>query len=206
MEPKWLDWARRLQALSQSGLTYSENPFEIERYEKIREIAAEMMAAGSDADPERIRALFAEERGYATPKVDGRGVVFRDGKILLVREVRDGGWTLPGGFADVGDSPSEAVVREVLEESGYIVRAVKLLALWDRTRHGHVPPRPFHLYKVFLRCEIVGGAPQDSHETAEPGFFGEDEIPPLSLGRTTPRQIARLFEHYRDPTLPTDFD
>ncbi len=206
MEPKWLDWARRLQAVAQSGLTYTREEFERERYEEVRTIASEMMAAGADYDFQKIRDLFAGETGYATPKFDGRGVVFQDGKVLMVREVRDGGWTLPGGFADVGDTPGEAVVREVLEETGYQVRATKLLALWDRTRHGHVPPRPFHLYKVFIRCEIVGGAPQSSHETADPTFFGEHEIPPLSMGRCTPSQIARLFEHLRHPDWPADFD
>jgi len=206
MEPKWLAWAQRLQALSQSGLTYSENPFEIERYEAIREISAEMMASQSDADPAKVRDLFAEQWGYATPKVDVRGVVFRDGKILLVKEKRDGGWTLPGGFADVGDTASESVVREIHEETGYEARAVKLLAVWDRQRQGHVPLRPFHIYKLAFRCEIVGGAPKDSVETEDPRFFDESQIPPLSLGRTTPSQIARLFEHLRHPDWPPDFD
>jgi ADP-ribose pyrophosphatase YjhB (NUDIX family) len=206
MDPKWLSWARGLQALAQSGLTYSQNPFEQERYRQIREIASQMMAEGSSEDLVRIVNLFAGETGYATPKVDGRGVVFRAGKILLVKELRDGGYTLPGGFADVGDTPSEAVVREVREETGFEVRAVKLLALFDRHKHGHVPPRPFHIYKMFFRCEIVGGAAQDSHETAGADFFAEDRIPPLSLSRTTPAQIVRFFEHLRQPDLPTDFD
>lgn len=206
MDPKWVEWVQRLQALSQSGLTYTESAFERERYEQIREIAAEIAAAHSGERLEVVRELFSMDRGYATPKVDGRGVVFKDGKLLLVRELRDGNWTLPGGFADVGDSPSEAVVREVREESGYEVRAVKLLALWDRNKQSPGAPRPFHLYKMFIRCELVGGEPRDSHETAEPRFFGEDEIPTLSVGRTTPKQVARLFEHLRDPDLPTDFD
>ncbi|MBI5545884.1 MAG: NUDIX hydrolase [Deltaproteobacteria bacterium] len=206
MEPIWLEWARRLQALAQSGLTYSQSPFEIERYEQVREIASEMMAVGSGYDLARVRDLFAQEKGYATPKVDGRGVVFRDGRLLLVKELRDGCWTLPGGFADVGDTPAEAVVREVLEETGYEVKPIKLLALWDRNKQGHLPPRPFHIYKVFIRCEIVGGSPKSSHETAEPTFFASDEIPPLSLSRTTPAQISRLFEHYSNPGLPADFD
>jgi ADP-ribose pyrophosphatase YjhB (NUDIX family) len=173
----------------------------------VREIASEIMAAHSDQTAERVVALFAGERGYATPKVDGRGVVFdAQGRILLVRELRDGGWTLPGGFADVGDSPSQAVEREVREESGYEVKAVKLLALYDRSRHGPVPARPWHIYKIFLRCELTGGSPRDSHETAGARFFCEDEIPELSPGRTKPGQLARMFEHYRRPDLPADFD
>ncbi|HEY3446980.1 MAG TPA: NUDIX hydrolase [Myxococcales bacterium] len=207
MEPKWLEWARRLQALAQSGLTYSESVFERERYEQVREIASEMMASQSDETMERVVGLFAGENGYATPKVDGRGVVFdARGRILLVRELRDGGWTLPGGFADVGDTPSQAVEREVREESGYEVKAIKLLALYDRNKHGLVPARPWHIYKIFLRCELIGGAPKDSHETAGARFYAEDEIPSLSSGRTTPKQIARMFEHFRNPHLPADFD
>jgi ADP-ribose pyrophosphatase YjhB (NUDIX family) len=205
MEPKWLEWAQRLQAIAQNGLTYTQNPFEIERYEHIREIAAEIMAAQSDLYVNHIRDLFADQAGYATPKVDVRGVVFRDNAILLVKERRDGLWTLPGGWADVNDSPGEATVREVYEESGYQTRAVKLLACYDRNKHGH-PHHAFHIYKLFFRCELLGGAPSQSFETDGVGFFSEDEIPPLSLPRVTPAQIVRFFEHYRHPEWPTDFD
>ena len=207
MDPKWLEWAKRLQALAQSGLTYTQNAFERERYEQVRDIASEMMAARSDETVERVVGLFAGEEGYATPKVDGRGVVFdAQGRVLLVKELRDGGWTLPGGFADVGDTPSQAVEREVREETGYEVKATKLLALYDRSKHGPVPVRPWHIYKIFLRCELIGGAPKDSHETAGARFFAQAEIPSLSNGRTTPGQLARMFEHYRNPDLPADFD
>jgi ADP-ribose pyrophosphatase YjhB (NUDIX family) len=152
-----------------------------------------------------IRDLFAGQVGYATPKIDVRGAVFRDDAILLVKERSDGCWTLPGGWADVGDSPAEAVVREIAEESGYLTRAVKLLALYDRNKHGH-PPIPDHAYKLFFLCEIIGGAPAESTETNGVGFFAEDELPNLSLTRVTPAQIARLFAHNRNPNLPTDFD
>jgi ADP-ribose pyrophosphatase YjhB (NUDIX family) len=205
LQLKWLEWARELQALAQSGLTYSKNPFEIERYEKVREIAIEMMAERSDLDVEIIRDIFANEGGYATPKVDVRGVVFHKDAILLVKELRDRRWTLPGGWADVNDSPAEATVREVYEESGYRTRAVKLLACYDRSKHGH-PPYAFHIYKLFFQCELIGGEPADSVETSDAAFFREDEIPELSLPRVTPEQIARFFEHYRHPEWPTDFD
>jgi ADP-ribose pyrophosphatase YjhB (NUDIX family) len=205
MESKWLRWARELQALAQSGLAYSKNPFEIERYEKVREIAIEMMAEHSDLDVGRIRDIFASESGYATPKVDVRGVVFKEGAILLVKELRDGRWTLPGGWADVNDSPAEATVREIYEESGYRTRAVKLLACYDRSKHSH-PPYGFHIYKLFFQCELIGGGPADSVETSDAAFFSEDEIPELSLPRVTPAQIARFFEHYRHPEWSTDFD
>lgn len=132
MEPQWLQWAKRLQAMAQNGLTFAENPFEIERYEAIQEIALEMMAEGAQTDITQLRDIFLADVGYATPKVDVRGVVFRDDALLLVKERRDGGWTLPGGWADIGDSPSDAVVREIDEESGYKTRVIKLLAVYDQ--------------------------------------------------------------------------
>jgi ADP-ribose pyrophosphatase YjhB (NUDIX family) len=205
MEPRWIEWAQRLQAIAQTGLTFTENPFEEERYEQVREIAAEMMAEHSELSVDPIRSLFADQAGYATPKVDVRGVVFRDETLLLVKERRDGRWTLPGGWADVNDSPGEATVREVFEESGYRVRATKLLACYDRNKHGH-PPFAFHIYKLFFQCELLGGAPTSSIETDGVSWFGEGEIPDLSLPRVTPDQIARFFDHLRHPEWPTDFD
>jgi ADP-ribose pyrophosphatase YjhB (NUDIX family) len=205
-EPQWLIWAKRLQALSQIGLTYSKDTFDLERYRAIRDISAEMMAAGSDVALETVSGLFRDQSGYATPKVDTRGVVFRGQSILLVREREDGCWTLPGGWADVLESPREAVEREVREESGYETRAVKLLALYDRSKHPHTPPFHFHIYKLFIRCEVLGGSSSASGETSEVAFFSEDSLPELSLSRVTPQQIRRLFEYLRDPQLPTDFD
>jgi ADP-ribose pyrophosphatase YjhB (NUDIX family) len=205
MEPAWLGWARRLNALAQTGLTFAENPYDIERYTAIRTIGAEMIAQGMGVDAGKVLDLLASDAGYATPKVDVRGVVFRGGKILLVKERSDGLWTLPGGWADVGDSPADAVIREIREESGLETRATKLLALLDRNKHGH-PPHVNHIYKIFIRCEIIGGSPTTSHEIQDVGFFAEDEIPELSLTRIMPAQIARMFEHYRQPYLPADFD
>jgi ADP-ribose pyrophosphatase YjhB (NUDIX family) len=206
MAPKWLEWARSLQALAQAGLTYTENPFDRERYVKIRQIAAEIMATYTEADLARIDELFKEEQGYQTPKVDVRGVVFKDDQILLVRELADQGrWTLPGGWADVNESPGEAVVRETYEESGFRTRAVKLLALYDRSRHAH-PPMALYAYKLFFLCELIGGAPMASIETDGAAFFPEHAIPELSVARVTPPQITRFFEHHRHPDWPTDFD
>jgi ADP-ribose pyrophosphatase YjhB (NUDIX family) len=205
MGPAWLEWAWRLNALAQTGLTFAENPYDTERYAAIRTIAAEMIARGMGADAGRVLDLFACDAGYATPKVDVRGVVFQGGKILLVQERSDGLWTLPGGWADVGDSPADAVVREVREEAGFETRATKLLALLDRNRHRH-PPHVNHIYKVLIQCEIVGGSPTTSHEIEGVGFFAEDEIPELSLTRNVPAQIVRMFAHYRQPHLPADFD
>jgi len=206
MEPVWLKWAKQLAALSQNGLTYAENPYDIERYEKVREIAVEMMASQSDLDTRALMTIFAREEGYATPKVDVRGVVFRDGKILLIKERLDDRWSLPGGWADPGQSPSESVVREILEESGYETEARRLLAVYDRSKHPHEPLVPFHIYKLFFLCEIIGGSAKTSYETTAVDFFAENEIPELSITRILPFQIARMFEHYRNPNLPTDFD
>jgi ADP-ribose pyrophosphatase YjhB (NUDIX family) len=204
-DPGWLEWAKRLQALAQTGRTFSQNDFDRQRYEAVQQIAAQMMAAGCGAPVERLEALFSLERGYATPKVDVRAAVFRDGRILLVRERSDGRWTVPGGWADVGDSAREAVEREVREESGYEVRAVKLAAVFDRNRHAHTP-FGFHIWKHFFICELVGGAARDSIETDGAEFFAPDSLPALSLGRVTAAQIAHLFEHWRDPARPTTFD
>lgn len=204
MDPKWLRWTKRLQAIAQDGLTYTKDHYDVERYELLREIAVEIASAQSGTDQEHIRELFAAEVGPATPKVDVRAVVFCGQELMLVREPEDGRWSLPGGWADVGESLGEAVVREVYEESGYRTRATKVLAVYDRDRHGH-PPYPFHVYKIFLWCQLVDEEPSPGAET-EVGFFGEGEIPKLSLTRVVPDQIARLFEHLRNPELPADYD
>ncbi len=203
-----IDWAKRLQAIAQTGLTFTKDQYDIDRYRSVRQIAAEILAANSSGmSPARLIDLMACDVGYATPKVDVRAAVFSDEGILLVRERSDGGWTLPGGWADVGDSPSTAAVREVKEESGYDVVARKLAAVYDRdhARHGH-PPVPYHVYKLFFLCDPVGGAAKTSTETDAVSFFAEDRIPPLSLERVTPGQIAHLFDHSRHPEWPTSFD
>lgn len=202
---EWLSCIQRLQAIAHNGLTYAENHYDIERYEKIRDLAIEMAAAQTGDDPHVIRGLFAHENGYITPKVDVRGVVFKDGAVLLVREKVDGLWSLPGGWADIGDAPSQAAEREIHEESGYKTRAVKLLAAYDRNRHDH-DPFPFHTYKLFFLCELIGGAASTSDETTGVDFFAEDALPPLSTTRVTAAQITHFFEHYRHPDLPTCFD
>jgi ADP-ribose pyrophosphatase YjhB (NUDIX family) len=204
MDARWADWASRLNAIAQNGLTFSRDPFDIERYTSVRNIAAEIMAAHTGVETTLVGDFFAHEEGYATPKVDVRGVVFRDGTLLFVKEPADGTWSLPGGWADVGESPSEAVVREVFEESGYTTHAVKLLALYDRNKHAH-PPFPHHAYKLFIRCELLSQVPAGSAET-EARFFEEGAIPELSVARVTVEQIARLFEHYRHPEWPADLD
>jgi ADP-ribose pyrophosphatase YjhB (NUDIX family) len=201
----WLRWAQELQALAQMGLAYNQNPFDRERYEAIQRIAADIIATHTAADIEAIHATLVLNHGPATPKIDVRGVVVRAGRVLLVKERSDGCWTLPGGWADINESAAQAAVREVREESGYEVRAVKLLALYDRNKHDH-PPLLWHTYKAFFACEIIGGAPADSIETDGVEFFALDDLPALSTGRANAAQIHRLVAHHAHPEWPTDFD
>ncbi|MGD1090124.1 MAG: NUDIX hydrolase [Verrucomicrobiota bacterium] len=203
---RWLEWSKRLQAIAQNGLTFAHDPYDIERYSAIRRIVAEMLAEGSSLEPVVILGLLEKETDYATPKVDVRGVVFRENKLLLVRERSDGRWSLPGGWADVCATPAENVVREVYEESGFVTRASKILAVFDRSKHPHEPPFAFHVYKLFVLCTIMGGREMPGSETDSVGFFGETEIPELSVTRVTEAQIRRMFEHHHAPELPTDFD
>jgi ADP-ribose pyrophosphatase YjhB (NUDIX family) len=204
-EPKWLLWARELQAIAQTGLAFTQDPYDLERYQRLRGIAAEMFSQGSGVELERIEALFAQEVGYATPKIDVRGAVFRDQRILLVREVSDGAWTLPGGWADVNQSARECVEREIREESGFETRALKLAAVYDYRRQRPRHPQPYSIYKLFFICELTGGEARTGLETSGVEFFPLEQLPPLSLGRTNPRQIERMFAHRRE-SLPADFD
>jgi ADP-ribose pyrophosphatase YjhB (NUDIX family) len=201
----WRSWVMRIQALAQNGLTYTKGVFDRERYLELRAIAARMLATLGEGDPRAVEESLKLEVGYATPKVDVRGVVFRGDEILLVRETDDGLWTLPGGWADGGDAPSEAVVREIREESGYETRAIRLLAVYERDRHGH-PPLQWHVYKLFILCELTGGEPTHSIETDGVGFFPEDGLPALSEPRVLPHQIQRMFEFHRLPELLPDMD
>jgi ADP-ribose pyrophosphatase YjhB (NUDIX family) len=207
-EPDWLGWAREMQALAQSGLTFTRDPFDRERYQSLRALAARVVAAESGAGTARVEALFTAQEGYATPKIDVRAAVFdAAGRILMVREVLDQHrWTLPGGWADVNLTPGENVVKEVLEESGFEVHVRKLAAVWDRTRQGH-GAFPFSTYKLFFVCEITGGAALTSIETSDVAFFAEDALPEeLSTGRVLPSQLRKMFEHWRWPELATEFD
>ncbi len=199
-----IEWAKRIAGLAKTGQFFSKNHYDTERYQQLLAIAAEMLAAAADAEPAPVKLILERDDGYITPKVDVRGAVFHDGKVLLVREAVDGLWTLPGGWADIGDAPSEAVEREILEESGYQAKAVKLLALEDRKRRH--PPSLNEVYKVAFLCELVGGEARTSQETTAVDWFAEDDIPLLSPGRVTLGQIKRWFDHWRRPDLPTEFD
>ena len=190
-----LEYVKRVQALAQSGLTYCDNPYDIERYEELREISFNMLNLLSDEPIEKIRDLFKGEKGYQTPKVDVRAVIMNENKILLVREKADDKWSLPGGWCDIGFSPSDMAKKEVEEEAGYVVEVEKLLALLDKECHGH-PKDIYHIYKLFFQCKVIGGLGLGGMETSDVAYFSENELPPLSLTRNTEYQIKLMFELY----------
>jgi ADP-ribose pyrophosphatase YjhB (NUDIX family) len=204
-ETNVLEWARKVQAIAQNGLLFTQEPFERERYTQLKDLSDSILAAELDIPLGKARALWEKEDGYVTPKVDVRGGVFDGDKVLLVRERSDGRWTLPGGWVDVNDAPSEAVVREIYEESGYRAKATKLAMLVDKNRHPH-PPSVHHIYKLFFLCDLIGGAPKTSNETDGVDFFPVHSLPDLSVGRALSSQIERLYAHHLNRALPTDFD
>ncbi|GGP12110.1 NUDIX hydrolase [Oceanobacillus neutriphilus] len=205
MSDKWLEWAKQIQAISQAGLTFTNDMYDKERYEQLRTLSIEIMNEYTGLDFQSIRDLFANEVGYQTPKVDVRGVVFKDNCILMVREKHDGAWALPGGFCDIGESPRENVTKEIQEEAGFHVEPRKLLAVFDTNKHPH-PPQPYQYYKLFIQCEIISGEAKLGMETKGIDFFAEDNLPDLSLNRNTETQIKCLFEFLRDQEKPTLFD
>ena len=204
-EPQWLSIARELRALAQTGLAFTADGFDQQRYRRLQELAALLLAQGSSTEHDVILELLRRDKGYATPKVDVRGAAFIDGRVLMVREIGDGKWTLPGGWADVNQSAGECVVREIAEESGFATRTVKLAAVHDYQKRNPLPHID-SIYKMFFICDIVGGEARASDETSEVAFFSRHELPPLSLGRTTAAQIDRMFDHRKDLQLATEFD
>ena len=197
-----------MTALSQSGLQYAVNEYDVDRYRKLGSLAAELLASVTDIPAAHWTLELGRDAGYATPKVDVRGaVVDAEERILLMRERSDGLWSLPGGWADPLDTPSRAVEREVAEETGYSATAVKLVGWWDRDAQGHLPKLPFSIYKLFFLCRATGDVrPPAALETLEIGWFALAARPPLSTGRVLPRQLERVLAHHRDPSLPTEFD
>ncbi|MGD2058611.1 MAG: NUDIX hydrolase N-terminal domain-containing protein [Anaerolineales bacterium] len=203
---RWLHWAREIEALAKTGLHYARNKYEEERAERLLEVAAEIIAGYSSLTMEQLDLAFEQQPGYVTPKVDVRGAVFDQDSLLMVREVMDGGWTLPGGWADVGESPSLATEREVLEEAGLEVKATRLVGVYDANR---VPGSLdlFHAYKLVFICDLVGGEINTSHETSDAGFFEAGHLPhPLSGYRTTKRHLEDVFRFHHDGSLPAVFD
>ncbi|MDN5201802.1 NUDIX hydrolase [Fulvivirgaceae bacterium BMA10] len=198
MNYKCLELAKRIQALAQNGLTYTEGEFDRERYEELRSISVELMHEFSHAEIPLIKELFANQTGYQTPMVDVRAVVFKDRKILMVKEKIDGCWALPGGWADVGYTPSEVAVKEVKEEAGLEVKAERVLAILDKKCHPH-PPQPFYVYKIFILCEIIGGESTTGIETLDVDFFSLEDLPELSKDRNIQSQIELMFDFLHSP-------
>lgn len=202
--PQWLNWAREIFSLSQSGLSYSANQYDIERYKRLQEITAEIIESQAEISKESVLDSFSMQTGYITPKVDVRGAVVRDGKILLIQERADGMWAMPGGWADLGDSPASVAEREVQEESGFRVRAEKVVAVIDANR---IEPMEFyHAYKIIFLCSLLDGEPRTSYETLDVDFFDPGHLPPLSSYRTNEVMIKEVFAHLQDPNRPTAFD
>lgn len=203
--PKWLEWGREIQQLSQTGLAFATTDYEIQRYTRLYEIAAEMVEMSTSLTRDELVENFSAQPGYATAKIDVRGAVVREGKILLVQERRDGKWCMPGGWADVGDVPSDMVAREVWEESGFEVVPRKVLGVFDANRIGR-PLEFYHAYKIVFLCDITGGEARASDETMDVGFFDFDDPPILSQQRTDRRHLAEVRAHLQDPERPAAFD
>ena len=200
-----LSIAKRVQALSQAGLAYSTCEYDLERYEELREISIKLMSMISPFKIEMIRDLFAGETGYQTPKVDIRAVVFKENRILMVREKNDGLWSLPGGWADIGVSPGENAKKEVKEEAGLDVVPKRVLAILDKECHDH-PPSMHHTYKIFILCEIISGELETGVETDAADFFSENNLPELSVNRNTESQILMVFDLKNRSITETLFD
>ena len=202
--PKWIDWAREIFSLSQSGITYSGNQYDIERYKRLQEITAEIIESQSEISKESALDSFSMQVGYITPKVDVRGAVVRDGKILLIQERADGMWAMPGGWADLGNSPASVAEREVWEESGFHVKAEKVVAVIDANR---IEPMEFyHAYKLIFLCKLLDGEPRISYETLAVDFFDSNHLPPLSSYRTNESMLREVYAHIENPNRPTAFD
>ena len=202
--PKWLVWAQEIFSLSQAGLAYSQNPFDIQRYQRLQEITAEMIASQSEIPKESALESFSMQAGYITPKIDVRGAVVQDGKILLIQERADGKWAMPGGWADLGNAPASVAEREVFEESGYRVKAEKVVAVIDANR---IQPMEFyHAYKIIFLCRLLDGEPRVSYETLAVDFFDLNDLPPLSSYRTDENMLREVFAHIANPNRPATFD
>lgn len=203
--PRWLDWAREIQALAQTGLHYAENEFQRQRYQRLMEIAAEIVSEQSNLKYPAVLQAFMGPIGYTTPRIDVRGAVFKADQLLLVRERMDGGWTMPGGWADVGDIPSQAAEREVWEEAGFRVKAHKVIGVYDANRVGRL--ELFHAFKIVFLCDLIDGEAKTSLETSEVAFFSQQELPKVLSGeRTRLRHIYDAFACLENPDCSTVFD
>ena len=201
----WLKWAIEIQALAQNGLTYTKDVYDKERFERLREISAEMLAEKTDIPVDKVKDLFCNEKGYQTPKLDTRAAIFKDGKILLVHE-NNGTWALPGGWVDVLESVGSNTIKEVKEETGLDVINQKIIAIQDRNKH-NTPSYAYGICKVFVLCELLGGEFKENTETTEIKYFSLDEIPQnLANEKTSMEQIEMCFRALNDSNWQTKFD
>lgn len=201
---KWLQWAIELQAIAQNGLYYGKDKFDLERYERLREISAEMISYKTDISPEKVKGLFCSDVGYQTPKIDTRAAIFKDGRILLVHEA-NGAWSLPGGWVDVHVSVEENTIKEVKEEAGLDVKVTRLIAVQDRDKH-NLPIYAYKICKIFMQCEVTGGSFVPNIETTGFDYFGLDELPHLAEDKNTREQIEMCFEAMRAKTWEALYD
>ena len=201
----WLTIAKKINSIAQAGLTFTKDEFDKERYLELQQLSIEILNNITDIDTQKLDFVFNRDIGYQTPKVGVRAVVFREDKILMVKERMDDKWCLPGGYADTGMTPSEIVMNEVKEESGYEVKPIRILGLIDYNKH-QSKPFPFDLYQLFMECEITGGEAKIGIETSDVGFFSIDNLPELSVRRVTKEQIIKMFELYRNKELEPIFD
>lgn len=203
--PKWLEIAREIQQLSQTGAAFAVTDYEKDRYKRLTEITAEIVEHHTTLEKESVQKVFMEHPGYATPKIDVRAAVIKDGKILLVQETTDNCWAMPGGWADVGDVPSEVAIRECKEESGFDVRPIKVIGVFDANRVGG-RLEFFHAFKIIFLCELIGGKAAPSDETLDVRFFDFKELPALSLNRTNEKHINEIKLHLKNLERKTYFD
>lgn len=201
---KWLEWAVELQSLAQAGLYYGKDIFDKKRYERIRDIASEMVAFKTDIPSDKVKDLFCCETGYQTPKLDSRAAIFKGDKILLVQE-KNGRWSLPGGWVDVNISVKENVIKEVKEEAGLDVTADMVIAVQDREKH-NLPVYAYKVCKIFVLCSVIGGEFEENSETVQSDYFGIDELPELSLEKNNEEQIKMCFDAYYSDNWKTYLD
>lgn len=204
LQPQWLEWAKELQFLAQTGLTYSKDVFDIERFERIREISAEIISAQSELSLEKVKDLFCNETGFQTPKLDTRAAIFKEDKILLVKE-RNGTWSLPGGWVDVNQTVKSNTEKEVEEKAGLKVEATRIIAVQDRNMH-NMPPYAYNVCKIFVLCEILSGYFQPNIETTESDYFRLEELPLLAEEKNNEEQIKMCFSAYHDKNWQVLFE
>lgn len=206
METQWLEWAKELQSIGQAGLTYSKDKFDLERFQRIRDLSVEILSKYTDLSHEKVKDLFANEVGYQTPKVDVRAAIFKDNKILLVKEQIDGRWSLPGGWAEPNLSVKENLIKEAMEEAGAVIEPIKLIAVHDRKKHIDDKAFPYGVYKIFVQCEFKEFSFQENTETEDAKFFALEELPLLSEGRNTKEQLEMCFGAMKDAKFKSLFD